>query len=288
MRLHRLHLSSRHWPRTFAMSWPHSHRVSAPTIDSLDGRDMEECFMILRTIIKIVGSIGDRIPPVKGSSTRQGRILHAVRCRIISRMVMQRLLRWSCAAAFLLLQGCVKELPAVPEEGILHSNVAVGRVVAVLTGEGRRIYEPAVRSFEVQNLSTKERVTVEVESNDERFIVPLAPGDYELIRVQINEGPFLSMAQLGSFFSVGQDPVTYVGTWRFGVDSPKYGRMVSVSMISDEEDRAQALDTLASRDPSLDARAVTTVLPDPAEQQARLYEVMPYPRVSRYFRRHWW
>ncbi len=205
-------------------------------------------------------------------------------------MAVNAFLRWSCAAAFLFLflPACVTELPAVPEEGLVQSNVAVGRVVAVLTGERSRIYEPAVRSFEVQNRRTKERVTVEVESNDERFIVPLEPGDYELIRVQINEGPFLSMAQLGSVFSVGQDPVTYVGIWRFGVDSPKYGRMLSVSMINDEEDRTQALDTLASKDPSLDLRGVTTVLPNPTEQQARLYEVMPYPRVPRYFRRHWW
>ena len=205
-------------------------------------------------------------------------------------MAVNAFLRWSCAAAFLFLflPACVTELPVVPEEGLVQSNVAVGRVVAVLTGERSRIYEPAVRSFEVQNRRTKERVTVEVESNDERFIVPLEPGDYELIRVQINEGPFLSMAQLGSVFSVGQDPVTYVGIWRFGVDPPKYGRMLSVSMINDEEDRTQALDTLASKDPSLDLRAVTTVLPNPTEQQARLYEVMPYPRVPRYFRRHWW
>jgi hypothetical protein len=28
MRLHRLHLSSNVWPLTFAMSWPHSQRVS--------------------------------------------------------------------------------------------------------------------------------------------------------------------------------------------------------------------------------------------------------------------
>jgi|SRR5690349_12239482 len=203
-------------------------------------------------------------------------------------MIMRAFLRWSCAVAFLFLPACVRELPAVPEESLVQSNVAVGRVVAVLTGERSRIYEPAVRSFEVQNRQTQERFTVEVESNDERFIVPLAPGDYELIRVQINEGPFLSMAQLGSVFSVGQDPVTYVGIWRFGVDSPKYGRMVSVSMINDEEDRTQALDTLVNKDPSLDLRAVTTVLPNPTEQQARLYEVMPYPRVPRYFRRHWW
>jgi hypothetical protein len=96
------------------------------------------------------------------------------------------------------------------------------------------------------------------------------------------------MAELASTFSVGQDPVTYVGTWRFGVDSPKYGRMVSVSMINDEKDRDQTLQTLSLSHPSFHVDAVATALPDPAEVQARLYEVMPYPRVPRYFRRHWW
>jgi hypothetical protein len=186
------------------------------------------------------------------------------------------------------LQGCANELPAMPESGTLQSNVTIGRAVAVLTGERSRIYKPAVRSFEIQNRGTKERFTVEIESDDERFILPLAPGDYELIRVQISEGPFLSMAQLTSTFSVGYDQITYLGTWRFGVDSPKYGRMVSISMVSDEEDRTQAAQSLGLVYPSLDHAVVATVLPDPAELQARLFEVMPYPRVPRYFRRHWW
>src|SRR5215467_3069507 len=143
-------------------------------------------------------------------------------------MAMLSLFPCSCAAGLLLfLQACVNEIPALPEEGSVQSKVAVGRAVAVLTGERSRIYGPAVRSFEIQNTKTKERFTVEIQSDDERFILPLTPGDYELIRVQINEGPFLSMAELASTFSVGQEPVTYLGTWRFGVDSPKYGRMVS-------------------------------------------------------------
>src|SRR5678816_2457183 len=190
-------------------------------------------------------------------------------------MSIRALSVWLCGV--LLMQGCATELPAVPEEGTVQSNIAVGRVVAVITGERSRIYEPAVRSFEVQNRQTKERFTVDIASDNERFIVPLAPGDYELIRVQINEGPFLSMAELASTFSVGLDPVTYLGTWRFGVDSPKYGRMVSISIVNDEADRAEALHTLALSDPSLNVNAVPTVLPAPAEVQTRLYEVMPYP-----------
>ena len=197
-------------------------------------------------------------------------------------------LRWCSAVAFIVLPGCVTDIPAIPEAGTVRSNVAVGRAVAVLTGERSRIYEPAVRSFEIQNAKTKERFAVEIQSDDERFILPLVPGDYELIRVQINEGPFLSMAELASTFTVGQGPVTYLGTWRFGVDSPKYGRMVSVSMVYDEEDRAEALQTLALSDPTLDVNLVAVALPAPTDVQTRLYEVMPYPRVPRYFRRHWW
>jgi hypothetical protein len=98
----------------------------------------------------------------------------------------------------------------------------------------------------------------------------------------------LSIAQLAAGFSIGPDPITYLGTWRFGVDSPKYGRMVSLSIVHDEQDLADIVQTLALNDPSLDREVVTTVLPDPPQLQARLFEVMPYPRVPRYFRRHWW
>ena len=129
---------------------------------------------------------------------------------------------------------------------------------------------------------------VEVGADNERFVLALPPGDYELIRIQITEGPFLSIAQLAFGFSIGPDPITYLGTWRFGVDSPKYGRMVSISMVNDEQDLADIVQTLALNDPSLDREVVTTVLPDPPQLQARLFEVMPYPRVPRYFRRHWW
>jgi hypothetical protein len=191
-------------------------------------------------------------------------------------------------ALTLFLPGCTTELAAVPQEGTVQSNVAVGRVIAVLTGERSRKYEPAVKAFEVSNRLTDERFMVEVGSDNERFILTLPPGEYELIRVQINEGPFLSIAQLASRFSVGPDSITYLGTWRFGVDSPKYGRMVSLSIVSDEPDRADIVQTLAAIDPSLDREEVTTALPDPPQLQTRLFEVMPYPRVPRYFRRHWW
>jgi hypothetical protein len=46
MRLHRLHFSSKRWPRTFAMSWPHSQRVSdASTGVSGEGTDIVDRFL---------------------------------------------------------------------------------------------------------------------------------------------------------------------------------------------------------------------------------------------------
>jgi hypothetical protein len=46
MRLHRLHFSSKRWPRTFAISWPHSQRVSDASAGVPgEGRDMCECFL---------------------------------------------------------------------------------------------------------------------------------------------------------------------------------------------------------------------------------------------------
>ena len=56
MRLHRLHFNSRLWPRTLAMSCPHSHRVSCA---SGIVNDLDMISLILRTIIKIVRSVDD-------------------------------------------------------------------------------------------------------------------------------------------------------------------------------------------------------------------------------------
>ena len=67
------------------------------------------------------------------------------------RMAPSALLGMFCVAGPIFEQGCVSEITAIPEEGLVRSSVAVGRVIAVLTGERSRKHEPAVRSFEVQN-----------------------------------------------------------------------------------------------------------------------------------------
>jgi hypothetical protein len=180
------------------------------------------------------------------------------------------------------------ELPARVESPNAGEALGVGRVVTVITGESERMYEPELRTFELTNRRTSERFRVGVKSDDQQFTLSLSPGEYELTRVQINEGPFLSMAQFSVTFAVEQGAITYLGTWRFGVDSPRYGRMVIVSMIPDDQDRLQAEQFVREKYPDHGAEPIVTRLPDPTHSEARLYEVMPYPRYPTYYRRHLW
>jgi hypothetical protein len=188
----------------------------------------------------------------------------------------------------IVLTGCVTELPAIVESADGATTFVVGRVTTLLTGERKRIYEPALRTFELENQQTHERFRVDVQSDDKQFTLSLPPGKYALNRIQISEGPFMSMAQLSASFDVEQGAITYLGTWRLGVDSPRYGRMVVLSMVIDEEDKAQAEQSIKEKYPTYEIQPVVTVVPDPAESEARLYEVMPYPRILRYFQRHNW
>jgi hypothetical protein len=186
------------------------------------------------------------------------------------------------------LAGCVTEAStdARPEDA--RMALVVGRVVTVITGDRARRYGPEVRQMELMQRHTGKRYSVTVDADDKAFAFFLPAGEYDITRVQISEGPFLSIAQLSSSFSVGGEAIIYVGTWRFGVDSPRYGRMVLVSMITEDDARQQAEHKVREQYPALAAESLTTVIPVPAETETRLYEVLPYPRYPKYFQRHLW
>ncbi|MEO8341525.1 MAG: hypothetical protein ABI604_17790 [Nitrospirota bacterium] len=198
--------------------------------------------------------------------------------------------RWwlSIGALCLTLSGCATELPVMVAAADISGTLVVGRVVTNITGEMQRIYAPELRSFEVINMENQERFKIDVQSADEYFSLALPPGTYELSRVQISEGPFLSMAQLSASFVLKPNMVTFLGTWYFGVDSPKYGRQVVVSMTHDEHDQERARQFVKDTYPAYNARAPVMLIPEPSHEEVRLYEVMPYPRILGYFRRHWW
>ncbi|MEP7152545.1 MAG: hypothetical protein ABI856_12615 [Nitrospira sp.] len=199
-------------------------------------------------------------------------------------------LMWVVAGALyvLSLPGCVTEAQTVLPETESRKILLVVRMVAVITGDRARRFEPEVRQVEMIHDATGERFRVTVEGKDEVVAVFLPPGQYSINRVHINEGPFLSMAQLSSSLAVEVSPVVFAGTWRFGVDSPRYGRMVLLSMVFEDEARERAERKIREEYPTLASEPMTAVLPFPAEAETRLYEVMPYPRYPRYFRRHWW
>jgi hypothetical protein len=186
------------------------------------------------------------------------------------------------------LWGCVAQLPALVDPTDVTGSLVVGRVVTVSTGDRSRRYLPAVQHFELEDHVSHQRFQVEINSHDRYFVLNLPPGQYRLTRVLISEGPFMSMADLSMTFPVDATAMTYVGTWKIGVDSPRYGRMIVASLFADQVESAQARDFLHDQYPTLKGSSMVETLPQPTQIETRLYEVMPYPRYPRYFRRHWW
>jgi hypothetical protein len=187
-----------------------------------------------------------------------------------------------CLLFVFVLTGCVVTMPLVPDAIPEHSSVVIGRAVTLLVGPTTRWYTPELRFFELINVATQERIRVDVNSDDAWFVLPVPAGRYALSRVQISEGAFMGMAGLDSQFQAGDGDVTYVGTWRFGVESPQYDRTVLLSAVAEPEPALRDALTLY---PGLDTRTITTHLLTPSTIETRLYETPPYPRFK-WFRRH--
>ena len=181
-------------------------------------------------------------------------------------------------AIILGVSGCAKEVGPLPKTLPQDHPVAFGKIQASLTGPTTRWYLPQVRFFELQNLRTKERVRVDVASADSPFFVSLPAGEWELARIQINEGAFRSMAQLNETFEVSEGSLNYLGTWELKIHPPTYLRLVDISVESDlEEAKAE----LFSLHPDLEGLPVIAKLPTPKDKETRLVEIAPYPRM-------WW
>ena len=186
------------------------------------------------------------------------------------------------------LWGCVTQLPALIDPQDVTGGLVMGRVTLAVSEERSRRFSPAVQFVEVEAQASHNRFPVESNSLVRHFAAHLPSGQYRLTRVQITEGPFMSMADVAMTFPVDATAITYVGTWRFEIDSPRYGRMIVVSVVADQAETVQAQDFLDGRYPMFKGSSMAETLPQPTQIEARLYEIMPYPRYSRYFRRHWW
>ena len=165
------------------------------------------------------------------------------------------------------ISGCAKEVLPLPKTLPQNQPVAFGKIQAFLTGPTNRWYVPQVRFFELENLTTKERFRVDVKSADSLFFLSLPAGEYELARVQINEGAFRSMAQLNETFEVSDEALNYLGKWELKIHPPTYLRLVDISVESDlEEAKAEVL----SLHPDLAGLPIIAQLPTPKETESRL------------------
>ena len=174
--------------------------------------------------------------------------------------------------------GCATEVAPLPKSLPDNQPVAFGKVQAFLTGPTNRWYLPQVRFFELKNITTKQRFRVDLKSADSPFFLSLPAGEYELARVQINEGAFRSMAQLSPTFQVSDGGLNYLGKWELKIHPPTYLRLIDISVESDlEEAKAEVLST----HPDLAGLPIVAQLPTPTESESRLVEISPYPRV-------WW
>ena len=160
--------------------------------------------------------------------------------------------------------GCVVEAPTLLPSTDARMILIAVRAIAVITGDRERRFGPEVRHVELWQQQSGERYNVTVEADDKVVTFFLPPGEYDITRVQISEGPFLSIAQLSASFSIdGGEEMIFMGTWRFGIDSPRYGRMVLVSMIPAEDTRQQVERTVRTQYPAFAGKSLSTVIPSP-------------------------
>lgn len=179
--------------------------------------------------------------------------------------------------------GCATQLPALVEAAQVTDNLVVGRIITVLTTGTTRRYLPEMRFLELEDRTSQKRFQLRIESYDRYFALNLPTGNYRLNRVQIREGPFMSMADVDMAFSVEAGVITHVGTWRFGVGIPRNWRTVMLSVVADQEETERARKFLDNRYPTFGGRSMVEVLPQPSQMEARLYETEPYPRYRRMF-----
>jgi len=183
---------------------------------------------------------------------------------------------------FALAAGCAGTRVPLPDAFPATPTVVFGKVRVELSGLTNRWFLPELEFVELLNHDTHKRFRIDFKAKQSLFLMSLPEGYYELVRVQIAEGAFRSMAQLSSSFRIHINKLTYLGTWTFVVAPPYYDRAVTMTVASEFPDTVAEI---RAKYPDYPSRVAKSALPSPLSQEARLYEVMPYPRVK-YFRRN--
>jgi hypothetical protein len=152
-------------------------------------------------------------------------------------------------------------------------------VIVHSVGPYPRIYPLKVRFFDFVNKTSRERIRVNVQNADGVFFATLLPGDYQLIRMQMMEGPFRREAHMAIDFHVPPKKKVYLGEWTFEIDTPRTVRMARIH-ISDQYPQSLP----SNETEGIGSGEFHTVLPEPQYEEFRLFVVAPSPR-ARYFTR---
>ena len=206
--------------------------------------------------------------------------------RVNSR-VWRRYSGMSLAVPFLItlvglaLSGCVAT--GLQERAITESqrSLTYGRVKVTDVGPNPRQYLSQVRFFDVVNTQTQKQTRVSVMKRKGGFAVSLDPGPYEVVRIQISEGPFMAESYMNATFEVVPDAVVYVGIWNIEVDTPRTQRMVSFDMSEDDVNWQEVFEEHSD----MQGQKVVASIPHLLEKESRLYAVAPNPKVKYFYRR---
>lgn len=178
-----------------------------------------------------------------------------------------------------LLTACVG-LPKQASEAIGNDSIVQGFIKVRPVGPNTRGFVTQLRFFHVLNLGTQERFQVDIQSAEKGFFLALDPGDYEVIRVRINEGPMMMESHVSLPFQILPNQNIFLGTWYMEVDSPRTQRMLRMEILSDQP---QGEGVNESQHPQIEENLVA-MLPKVENNEVRLYTVAPYPKVNFYYR----
>lgn len=183
-----------------------------------------------------------------------------------------------------LLLGCATLESSSSDKGAENGSLVLGFIQVEPKGPIFRRHqdEPRVRFFDIKNTQTGEWTRVSLSEKGTRFVTTLSPARYEVLRIQIGEGPFRSESHVNLSFEVVAEKTVYVGIWRMQVDAPKTVRMLQWDVLDEMPD----WDLLVALHPELDEKALAVSLPQPIANQTRLFAVAPaQPRAKYFYRR---
>ena len=157
---------------------------------------------------------------------------------------------------------------------------AFGLIKVRTTGSYSRGYQTQLRFFHLLNLGRGERLRIDVQSAAKAFFLTLAPGDYEVVRVQFNEGPMMMESHVSLQFQVRPKGMTYLGIWQFDVDTPRTQRMLRTEITNEEPNWGE----IHMMHRVLNRKTMEVFLPKLGSEEIRLFTVAPYPKISYYYR----